>query len=90
MYAVNASDLRKFKDNLVHPVNMLLVPMLTDRTVNCEPGENDGGAVLVSHQAADRWDALFYVIRKGSGRYRGVRSDTLRIYRKTEKGWKRI
>jgi hypothetical protein len=90
MYAVNASDLRKFKDNPVHPVNMLLVPMLTEETVNCEPGENDGSAVLVSYQVAERWDALFYVIRRGSGRYKGVRSDYLRMYRKTGKGWKRI
>ena len=90
MYAVNANDLRKFKDNPVHPVNMLLVPMLSNMTVNCEPEENDGDAVLVSYQAFEWWDALFHVIRKGSGRYHGVCKNHLRIYRKAGKRWKRI
>lgn len=90
MYAVNVSDLLKFKDNPVHPVNMLLVPMLTDTTVNCEPGQSDGDAVLVSNHATEYWDALVHLIRKGSGRYRGILRNHLRIYRKNGSGWKQV
>lgn len=90
MYAVNSNDLQKFEDDPVHPVNMLLVPMLTDTTVNCEPGQIDGNAVLVSDAARRHWYALVRVIRQGSGSYPGISKDYLRIYRKRRNGWEQI
>ncbi len=90
MYAVNANDLRKFKNDPVHPVNMLLIPMLTDTTVTCEPGQKDGDALLVSETAGEQWPALLHVIRKGSGRYRGILKSHLRIYRKNGGNWERL
>ena len=90
MYAVNASDLKKFRDDPVHPVNMLLIPMLTNRSVTCEPGHDDGEALLVSETAAERWHALLHVIRKGSGRYRGILKGRLRVYRKSGGNWERL
>jgi hypothetical protein len=90
MYAVNASDLRKFKNDRVHPVNMLLIPMLTDKSVTCEPGQNDGDALLVSETAGEQWHALLHVIRKGSGRYRGIQKSHLRVYRKNGGNWERM
>jgi hypothetical protein len=90
MYAVNINDLTKFKNDPVHPVNMLLVPLLTDTIVNCEPGQIDGDAVLVSDAFREHWQALIHVIRKGSGCYRGIRKDYLRIYRKRRNGWEQI
>ena len=90
MYAVNAGDLLKFKGDPIHPVNMLLVPMLTDTTVICEPGQNDGQALLVSETAGEQWHALLHVIRKGSGRYRGILKSHLRIYRKNGGTWERM
>lgn len=90
MYAVNANDLRKFKNDPVHPVNMLLIPMLTDKTVACEPGRKDGDALLVSETAGERWSALLHVIRKGSGRYRGILKSHLRVYRKNGGSWERL
>jgi hypothetical protein len=90
MYAVNINDLTKFKDDPVHPVNMLLVPLLTDTIVNCEPGQIDGNAVLASDAFKENWRALIHVIRKGSGCYRGVRRHYLRIYRKRGNGWEQI
>ena len=90
MFAVNASDLYQFKNNPIHPVNMLLVPLLTDTVVQCESEPGNGDALLVSSQAIESWNALVHVIRKGSGRYRGILSHQLRIYRKYGSGWKRV
>jgi hypothetical protein len=90
MYAVNANDLLKFKDDPVHPVNMMLVPMLTDTTVDCEPGGRNGYALLVSEEAGVQWPALVHVIRRGAGRYRGILKSHLRIYRKNGDTWERI
>jgi len=90
MYAVNANDLQKFKNDPVHPVNMLLIPMLTDETVTCEPGGKDGDALLVSDTAGEQWPALLHVIRKGSGRYRGIQKSHLRVYRKKGGNWERL
>jgi hypothetical protein len=88
MYAVNAHDLLKFTNNPVHPVSMLLVPMLTQTVINCEPDQFDGEAVLVSKRAVERWDAIVYLIRKGSGCYPGIHRSHLRIYRKMGNYWK--
>jgi hypothetical protein len=90
MFAVNAGDLHQFRNNPVHPVNMLLVPLLTDTVVQCESEPGDGDALLVSSQAAESWNALVHVIRKGSGRYRGILRHQLRIYRKYGSAWKRV
>ena len=90
MYAVNINDLGKFKNNCVHPVNMLLVPLLSQVVVNCEPGRGDGQAWVVSDGARSQWHTLMYLIRKGSGCYRGVSAYHLRIYCKSGDEWKRI
>lgn len=90
MFAVNASDLHQFRNNPIHPVNMLLVPLLTDTVVQCESEPGDGDALLVSSRAAESWNSLLHVIRKGSGRYRGILSHQLRIYCKCGGAWKRV
>jgi hypothetical protein len=90
VYAVNVSDLIKLKVNSLHPVNMLLIPMLTDTIINCEPGQADGNAVLVSDAANERWPVLVHVIRRGSGCYSGIRKRRLRIYCKKGNGWEQM
>jgi hypothetical protein len=87
VYAVNINDLLKLQVDSVHPVNMLLLPLLTDQIINCEPGYRNGYAMLATQSANDRWPILIQIIRRGSGRYLGISRQQLRIYCQTEKGW---
>jgi hypothetical protein len=90
VYAVNISDLLKLRIDALHPVSMVLVPLLTDKIINCEPELRNGHAVLVNEVADERWFVLVRIIRKGAGCYPGLGTRQLRLYRKNGGGWERM
>ena len=75
------------------PLQLLLVPVLVKAAVSCERGKFDGMAAPVSADLpAERWEAIYRIIREGLGRQKPIRKHELRIYRSRygRGGWERI
>ena len=95
-YAVNIADLATYGiRGELHPVRLLLVPLLQRERVACEGKRWDGGSVLVRRDIKQaRWDAIMTILREGvpGGRFEPVPKFKLRIYEsKTGRGsWRRI
>ena len=97
-YAVNICDLLKYSklDALPEGPLLLLQPILerdSDKVLNCEGERWDGAATPVKESCpAERWEAIYHIIRNGTGNQPGIAKHELRIYEsKTGKGgWKRV
>lgn len=85
-YAVSLSDLMRFKG--IHPVRLLLRPVLTRETVVVRSGDlfDNIGLLLREDVGPDRCEAIIEVVRLK------VRKYVLAFYKsKTGKGnWKRV
>lgn len=89
--AVNIGDFIAFFGPL-HPVHILLRPLLTTEQVECEANKLAGIGVLVRADVSDeQWAAVMQILRQGLGQMRPIPKTILRIYEKrTGKGWVRV
>ena len=91
VYAVNLGDLMSYREGIT-PVWLLLQPVLTDHIRQCEGNRRVDGTGALLDVDAERWAAIYQILRQGCGQIKPIPKYQLRLYEsKTgEGGWKRI
>lgn len=92
-WAINICDLGAYQSDHEYKimVDYMLLPVLSDVIIDCEPGRIDGLAMAVkSHVGESQMKAILDLVRNGLGKRKGVHKNLLRIYKTGKGGWKRV
>jgi hypothetical protein len=87
MYSINLADLTTLKRDYPIVCDCMVMPILTQETVDHDKKRFDEIAVIVKPEIdRERWEAIVKIMRDGMGRFPGYHKNLFRMY----EGHKRI